>query len=259
MSTQARTQPRTLVGVIEWMRRELSWHITSWEDIGSIINGPLLFLAALIAGVNQIEGGSILRDAAWIGTTWAILQIVGIDMQYMACARRTKDAVESGKRKTAALWLLLACVLAVPVLWANVTFTLQLMLGWSDAQAMSLINLTPLMVAVARAVLQALLAFISAITRETRQRPAPEASVRTEPAPTRPTGGGKPRQSRKNAGISMARQMEIRENRIAQIQAYAAKNPGKPVSIRQVADLVGVSNSTASALRTAALQRQQAV
>lgn len=255
----ATPQPRTLVGVIEWMRRELSWHITSWEDIGSIINGPLLFLAALIAGVNQITGGAVLQGRPWVGISWAILQIVGIDMQYMACARRTKDSVTTGKRLTAFLWLMLALVLAVPVLWANVTFTLQLMLGWSDAQAMSLIGLTPLMVAIARAVLQALLAFISAITRETRPHAAPEApSVHTDPIIVPPpTRRRKPQPARSNAGVSMAKQMQIREGRIQALRSYMETHPGETVSVSQAMAITGAgSRSTASGLIDKAKQRE---
>ena len=258
MTTQ--TQPRTLVGVIEWMRRELSWHITIWEDIGSIINGPLLFIAALIAGVNQITGGSVLRSLVWIGTAWAILQIVGIDMQYMACARRAKDALKSGLRHVAFWWLMLALVLAVPVLWANVTFSLQLMLGWSDAQAMSLLGLTPLMVAMARAILQALLAFISAITRETRKHPASAPSVYTAPPPPPTKPGPKPRRTNKNAGVTMASQMRTREARITALRAYMDAHPDERMSVGKATQVLGItSRSTASNILDKAREREKAV
>ena len=259
----ARAQSFTMVGIIEWMRRELSWHITSWEDIGSIINGPLLFVAALVAGVNQVKGGAVLAALPWIGVTWAILQIVGIDMQYMACARRTKDATQAGRRIIAALWLLLALVLAVPVFVANVQFTLQLMLGWSDAQAMALLGITPLMIAVARAGLQALLAFISAITRETRPDAAPAAeNVRTEivlPPPDRPRGTKSTSQrTNSNAGVPMVNAMQKREQRIALVRSHLQQHPGQLMSVRQAAAIIGSNSmSTARSVLDEAVRRQQ--
>lgn len=256
----ATKRPFTLVSLLEWCRRELSWHITTWEDIGSIINGPLLFIAALVAGVNQIKGGAILDALPWIGVTWAIMQVVGIDMQYMASARRAKDAHGKGRHGTAFWWLLLAAILAVPVFLANVQFTLQLMLGWSDARAMQFLGLTPLSIAVARAGLQALLAFISAITREGgRERAAEQASVHThEPEPPQPRRRTR-RPAQQNTGVSMVSQMQTRERRIEAVRAWLDSHPGQTPSISTVCEVAGIpSRSTAQSVLAKAQERRAA-
>ncbi len=257
---QTTKRPFTLVSLLEWCRRELSWHITTWEDIGSIINGPLLFIAALVAGVNQIKGGAILDALPWIGVAWAIMQVVGIDMQYMASARRAKDAHTAQRRWAAFWWLVLAAILALPVFLANVQFTLQLMLGWSDARAMQFLGLTPLAIAVARAALQALLAFISAITREGgRERAQQQASVHTDvPTPPKPTGRKRPR-TNANAGISMASQMQTRERRIEAVRAWLEGHPGQKPSISTVCQIAGInSRSTAQSVLAKAQERRAA-
>lgn len=257
-TTQTTKRPFTLVSLLEWCRRELSWHITTWEDIGSIINGPLLFIAALVAGVNQIKGGAILAASPWIGVTWAIMQVVGIDMQYMASARRAKDAHTRRQHGTAAWWLILAVILAVPVFLANVQFTLQLMLGWSDARAMQFLGLTPLAIAVARAGLQALLAFISAVTREGgRERVREQASVHTDVPPPPKPRGKQPRRMNSNAGISMASQMQTRERRIETVRAWLDANPGQQPSISLVCRLLDItSRSTAQSVLAKAQERR---
>ncbi len=253
-----------MMRLLDWGRTHLSWHITSLEDIGSILNGPLLLFAAILAGLNQITGGGILRDAAWLGLTWAILQIVGIDLQYTASARRLKDALVLRRWMVALFWAALTLLLAAPVILANLTFTLQMMLGWTDAQAMALISLTPLEIAVGRAILQAILAFVSAVTRETR-KPA-EATERTErtqpvPAPTAPKPRRTPKRTRSHTGTTAAEQLALREQRLHVIQSMLqeAAAQGERVSVGMVAKRLGLnSNSQASNLLEKARTRYQA-
>jgi len=246
---------------LDWCHRHLSWHLTILEDIGSVLNGPFLLIAAIIAGVNQIQGGAVLQAVPWIGTAWAIMQVIGIDLQYSACARRIKDNLALHKRGQAFFWIGMTAVLAVPVTLANIAFTLQLMLGWTDAQAISLIGLTPLMIAIGRGLLQGLLAFVSAITRETR-RPAEASEMPVPLAPTPP----KPKKraatsTRSHTGTTVAQQQALKQRRILQVvdMLAEAERAGSEVSVGMVAKRLGInSNSQASTLRDAARTRYQA-
>ncbi len=84
-------------------RFSLKKAINGLEDSIITICGPMLAISGIIAGVDQITGGQILRSVSWLALAWAICLLLPLDFQVLALGARahrvylsTKDARRKG-------------------------------------------------------------------------------------------------------------------------------------------------------------------
>ena len=72
-----------------------SWHTVSLkrgvaklEDGIIVLSGPALAISGIIAGVDLVTGGNVLKSVGWLGLVWAITLLLTLDFQVLALGVR---------------------------------------------------------------------------------------------------------------------------------------------------------------------------
>lgn len=72
------------------MKFDLKSAVTRLEDSIITLSGPALAISGIIAGVDLLTGGSILKDAPGLALAWAICLLLTLDFQVLALGVRTR-------------------------------------------------------------------------------------------------------------------------------------------------------------------------
>ncbi|MDQ2905437.1 MAG: hypothetical protein M3Y81_18065 [Chloroflexota bacterium] len=112
----------TRTGFRLWTLKEAVNHL---EDAIITISGPALAISGIIAGLDLITGGSVLKDSPNLGMTWAICLLVTLDFQVLAFgvrAHRIYRRQAPGARDIArkAGELLLCIVIAASISYVSI-------------------------------------------------------------------------------------------------------------------------------------------
>ena len=111
--------------------------VTRLEDGIITLSGPLLAVSGIIAGVDLVTGGNILRTVGWLATVWAVTLLLTLDFQVLALGARAHQIYRSTKggwRK--------ACEIALAVLIAAaisyVSIQMQSIIARSNSESISI-------------------------------------------------------------------------------------------------------------------------
>lgn len=70
------------------------------EDAIITLSGPALAISGIIAGVDLLTGGNMLKQASWLSLTWAICLLLTLDFQVLSLGARAHKAYLSAEKLT---------------------------------------------------------------------------------------------------------------------------------------------------------------
>ena len=105
------------------------WHLPSLqeavkqlEDGIIVLSGPALAISGIIAGIDLVTGGNILKSLSWLTLAWAITLLLTLDFQVLAFGVRahriSRAAHKSGMRKC--LEILLIVLIAAGISFVSI-------------------------------------------------------------------------------------------------------------------------------------------
>jgi hypothetical protein len=80
-----------------WKAPSLKHAIASLEDGIIVLSGPALAISGIIAGVDLVTSGNVLKSISWLGLVWAITLLLTLDFQVLALGVRAHRVYSSGK------------------------------------------------------------------------------------------------------------------------------------------------------------------
>jgi hypothetical protein len=80
-----------------WKAPSLKHAVASLEDGIIVLSGPALAISGIIAGVDLVTGGNVLKSISWLGLVWAITLLLTLDFQVLALGVRAHRVYSSGK------------------------------------------------------------------------------------------------------------------------------------------------------------------
>ncbi len=83
--------------VINRRRASLRHAIYTLEDAVITLSGPALAVSGIIAGVDLLTGGTMLKDVGWLSMAWAICLLLTLDFQVLALGARAHKIYLSDK------------------------------------------------------------------------------------------------------------------------------------------------------------------
>ncbi len=87
------------------------------EDGIIVLSGPALAISGIIAGVDLVTGGNILKSMSWLALVWAITLLLTLDFQVLALGVRAHRvytaAQKSNKRKVAEIAIAVVIAAAI--------------------------------------------------------------------------------------------------------------------------------------------------
>ncbi len=95
--------------------------VNKLEDSIITISGPALAISGIIAGVDLVTGGNILRSVSWLALVWAICLLLTLDFQVLALGARTHRVYLSNKTwKQKTCEILLAVLIAAAISYVSI-------------------------------------------------------------------------------------------------------------------------------------------
>jgi hypothetical protein len=80
-----------------WKAPSLKHAVATLEDGIIVLSGPALAISGIIAGVDLVTGGNVLKSISWLGLVWAITLLLTLDFQVLALGVRAHRVYSSGK------------------------------------------------------------------------------------------------------------------------------------------------------------------
>ena len=165
------------------------------EDGIITLSGPALAISGIIAGVDLVTGGNILKTVGWLSMTWAICLLLTLDFQVLALGARAHKVYLSDKgtwRKAGEIAL--AVLIATTI--SSVSIQMQSIIARvnSESPALSIdaatlqLGINPIALIWERSILVLALIFLSGWFREEgdkHEQEAPKQAVQS-PAPVQP-------------------------------------------------------------------------
>ena len=82
---------------LKWRQVSLRSAVYALEDAVITLSGPALAVSGIIAGVDLLTGGTMLKDVGWLSMAWAICLLLTLDFQVLALGARAHRIYLSGK------------------------------------------------------------------------------------------------------------------------------------------------------------------
>src|SRR5437763_13262249 len=80
-----------------WKTLSLKQAVAKLEDGIIVLSGPALAISGIIAGVDLVTGGNVLKSVSWLGLVWAITLLLTLDFQVLALGVRAHRVYTSEK------------------------------------------------------------------------------------------------------------------------------------------------------------------
>ena len=80
-----------------WQTLSLKRAVAKLEDGIIVLSGPALAISGIIAGVDLVTGGNVLKSVSWLGLVWAITLLLTLDFQVLALGVRAHRVYTSEK------------------------------------------------------------------------------------------------------------------------------------------------------------------
>lgn len=162
--------------------------VTKLEDAIITISGPALAISGIIAGVDLVTGGNILRSIWWLSLVWAITLLLTLDFQVLALGVRAHRVYASNKQGwQKAAEIALAFIIAGAI--SYVSIQMQSIIARVNAEGIGIdaaalqLGINTIWLIWERSSLVLVLIFISGWLREHDDDATVEASI---PAPATP-------------------------------------------------------------------------
>jgi hypothetical protein len=166
--------------------------VAALEDGIIVLSGPALAISGIIAGVDLVTGGNILKSINWLALVWAITLLLTLDFQVLALGVRAHQVYGSpGKgRGQKALEILLVVLIAAAISYVSIQMQSVIARvnsepGVSIDQATAQLGINPIALIWERSTLVLVLIFMSGWLREHEAHQV-EAPAQPPPAPVLP-------------------------------------------------------------------------
>lgn len=154
------------------MKFELKPAINRLEDAIITMSGPALAISGIIAGVDLVTGGNMLKAFAWLALVWAICLLLTLDFQVLALGARAHKVYLSKNKETGrkVFEIILAVLVAGAI--SYVSIQMQSIIARSNsagldiATATAQLGINPLALIWERSALVLVLIFLSGWFRE---------------------------------------------------------------------------------------------
>jgi hypothetical protein len=150
---------------------ELKSSVHKLEDAIITLSGPALAISGIIAGVDLLTGGTLMRTVSWLVFAWAIFLLISLDFQVLALGARAHKVYQSNKPYVQRiLEITLAFVLAAAISYVSVQ--MQSIIAGSNSVGISVeaatvqLGINPIALTWERSALVLLLIFLSGWFRE---------------------------------------------------------------------------------------------
>ena len=147
--------------------------VAALEDGIIVLSGPALAISGIIAGVDLVTGGNILKSISWLALVWAITLLLTLDFQVLALGVRAHQVYGSaGKgRGQKALEILLVVLIAAAISYVSIQMQSVIARvnsepGVSIDQATAQLGINPIALIWERSTLVLVLIFMSGWLRE---------------------------------------------------------------------------------------------
>jgi len=111
----------------------------AWVEDGIIVlSGPALAISGIIAGVDLVTGGNILKSIWWLSLVWAITLLLTLDFQVLALGVRAHRVyVSKEKKRGQKFWEILFAILIAGAISA-VSIQMQSIIARVNAEGVSI-------------------------------------------------------------------------------------------------------------------------
>lgn len=117
----------------------LNTSIHALEDGIITLSGPALAISGIIAGVDLVTGGNILKSVGWLAMVWAICLLLTLDFQVLALGARSHRVYLSQKdNKRKAGEIFLATLIAAAISYVSIQMQSIIALSNSTTPALSI-------------------------------------------------------------------------------------------------------------------------
>lgn len=106
--------------------------IHNLEDAIITVSGPALAISGIIAGVDLVTGGNMLRSVGWLAMAWAICLLLTLDFQVLALGARAHRVYQSDKSNGRKVFEI-ALALTVAIAISYVSIQMQSIIARSNA------------------------------------------------------------------------------------------------------------------------------
>jgi hypothetical protein len=164
-------------------RIDLRSAVYALEDAVITLSGPALAVSGIIAGVDLLTGGTMLRDVGWLSLAWAICLLLTLDFQVLALGARAHKIYLSDKggwRKggeVALAFLMSAGISSVSIQMQSIIAIMNSSANASIAGAAAQLGINLIGLTWERSALVLVLIFLSGWFREIKHEQGQKASA----------------------------------------------------------------------------------
>jgi hypothetical protein len=151
------------------LKQSVNW----LEDAIITLSGPALAISGIIAGVDLLTGGNMLKQIWWLSLAWAICLLLTLDFQVLSLGARAHKVYlsdKSGRRKLGELLL----AVAIAAVISYVSIQMQSIIARSNSAGLDIttataqLGINPIWLIWERSALVLVLIFMSGWFREER-------------------------------------------------------------------------------------------
>jgi hypothetical protein len=170
-----------------WRTPSLKHAVATLEDGIIVLSGPALAISGIIAGVDLVTGGNVLKSISWLGLVWAITLLLTLDFQVLALGVRAHRVYSSQKhagQKVVEILLVVtiaAAISFVSIQMQSIIARVNAEAGLSIDQAATQLGINTIALIWERSTLVLVLIFMSGWLRE-----HPEEQAQTPAQPPAP-------------------------------------------------------------------------
>lgn len=171
----------------QWKLPTLKDATNHLEDAIITLSGPALAVSGIIAGVDLLTGGTMLKDVSWLAMAWAICLLLTLDFQVLSLGARAHQIYQghaSTKRKI--FEMVLAILIASAISYVSIqmqSIIARANVGMSIEQATVQLGINPIALIWERSALVLVLIFMSGWFREEVKHPV-SSNVSSVPSET---------------------------------------------------------------------------
>lgn len=155
-----------------WKAPSLKHAVATLEDGIIVLSGPALAISGIIAGVDLVTGGNVLKSISWLGLVWAITLLLTLDFQVLALGVRAHRVYSSRKpagQKVVEILLVVtiaAAISFVSIQMQSIIARVNAEVGLSIDQAAAQLGINTIALIWERSTLVLVLIFMSGWLRE---------------------------------------------------------------------------------------------
>jgi transposase len=172
-----------------WRAPSLKHAVATLEDGIIVLSGPALAISGIIAGVDLVTGGNVLKSISWLGLVWAITLLLTLDFQVLALGVRAHRVYSSGKHagqkvvEILLVVLIAAAISFVSIQMQSIIARVNAEAGLSIDQAAAQLGINTIALIWERSTLVLVLIFMSGWLREHPEEQAQPLAPPPAPAP----------------------------------------------------------------------------